>query len=192
MPELLVLDQKIFLWFNSLTGQSVWLDWVFKIVSVGFVYVWPVTLIILWFHGSREKLIAIRIVTFGLIGWLGINSLIGLVWFRDRPFARLIGTEEIIFHQPDKSFPSDHATLGFSLAFGLWLAGYKKLGWFLLVWTVVFSLARVIVGVHFPLDIVAGLIVGGLMALAGDWLKKPFDRYVGRLIIRLAQLIKLS
>lgn len=192
MSELLALDQKISLWLNSLTGQTVWLDWVFKIVSIGFVYFLPLVLIIFWFYGPKEKLTAIRVVSFGLIGWLGINNLIGTIWFRNRPFIRMIGTQEIIFHQPDKSFPSDHATLGFTLAVGLLLTGYNKLGWFLFVWTVVFSLSRVIVGVHFPLDIVAGLIVGGLMALAGDWLKKPFDRYVGRPIIRLAQLIKLS
>lgn len=192
MSELLVLDQKVFWWFNGLTGQTVWLDWALKIVSVGFVYVVPLILIVFWFYGSREKLIAIRVVTFALTGWLGVNSLIGLIWFRNRPFIRLIGTQEIVFHQPDKSFPSDHATLGFSLAIGLLLAGYQKLGWFLLVWTAVFSLARVIVGVHFPLDIVAGLIVGTGFGLIGHWWRKPFDRSVGSTLIRLAKILRLA
>lgn len=193
MDTILALDQKISLWFNSFTGQAAWIDTILKFIALWFVYIIPLTLIGFWFlYGQKEKLIALRVTLFGLVGWLVVNNLIGLVWFRKRPFIKLTDTQELIFHQPDKSFPSDHATLGFALAIGFTLAGYKKLGYFFLIWTVIFSIARVIVGVHFPLDAIAGFIVGGAIALGGHWLQKPFDRYVGKPLVEVAKAFHLA
>lgn len=193
MSWILRLDQQVFALLNSITNKIDWLDSVFKFTAVWFVYAVPFFLFGFWFlYGQKEKLIALRVTFFGLAGWLVINNLIGLVWFRKRPFIKLIDAKELIFHQPDKSFPSDHATLGFALAIGFMLAGYKKLGYFFLIWTLVFSTARVVVGVHFPLDVVAGFVVGGAMALGGHWLQKSFDRYVGAPLVKVVRIVKLA
>lgn len=193
MAWILRLDQQVFARLNSITNKIDWLDGVLRFISVWFVYAVPFFLLGFWFwYGQKEKLIALRVTLFGLFGWLVINNLIGLGWFRKRPFVKLTDTQELIFHQPDKSFPSDHATLGFALAIGFILAGYKKLGYFFLIWTVIFSIARVIVGVHFPLDAIAGFIVGGALALGGHWLHKPFDRYVGAPLVKVAKMVKLA
>lgn len=189
---ILALDQALALRLNNLAGHISWLDWLFRVIAIGFVYLIPVVLILLWYYGPKEKVVVLRVAVFGLIGWLGVNNLIGGLWFRSRPFTWLTGTQELIFHQPDKSFPSDHATLGFALAIGLILAGYRRLGMFLFFLTLVVSVARVIVGLHFPLDMVAGLVVGVMMAAAGHWLRKPFDRYVGQPIVRLAKIVRLT
>jgi undecaprenyl-diphosphatase len=193
MSWILKLDQQVFNYFNQFTNHQPWLDEIFKFLAVWLVYGIPLILIGIWFlSGLKEKLVALRVTLFGLVGWLVINNIIGIFWFRNRPFIKLVDTQELIFHQPDKSFPSDHATLGLAIAIGFLFAGYKKLGWFLIIWTIIFSMARVIVAVHFPFDIIAGYVVGALVAWVGYLLQKPFDRYIGQPIVRLATVLRLA
>lgn len=61
------------------------------------------------------------------------------------------------------SFPSAHAANHFCLAafllsiFGYFLGRWKYMWW---LWAILISLAQVYVGVHYPLDILGGAILG--------------------------------
>jgi undecaprenyl-diphosphatase len=58
------------------------------------------------------------------------------------------------------SFPSDHATLFFGLAVGLYTAS-KQLGFLALLYTFMFiALPRIYHGLHYPTDILAGAFIG--------------------------------
>lgn len=74
------------------------------------------------------------------------------------------------------SFPSDHAAFYFALALGIFLAsraaGVFALGWAL----VVICGSRMITGTHSPLDIVAGIGIGGAVLLASHYLASRFAR----------------
>lgn len=73
------------------------------------------------------------------------------------------------------SFPSSHATNHFALATFIGLALYKDNPWFLrigLVWAGIISIAQVYVGVHFPVDIFVGMLLG---LTIGVFLKKILD-----------------
>lgn len=74
------------------------------------------------------------------------------------------------------SFPSGHAAAVFALA-GIWVMGMRertalKLGLLLLASLV--SLSRVMVGVHWPLDLLAGMLGGWLAAWSGLGLSSRF------------------
>jgi undecaprenyl-diphosphatase len=69
------------------------------------------------------------------------------------------------------SFPSNHATNHFALAMVLsltWLRD-QAAGWRIgiFVWAALISVAQVYVGKHYPGDIVAGALLGGLIAWGG-------------------------
>jgi len=69
------------------------------------------------------------------------------------------------------SFPSNHATNHFALAtvLGLtWLQG-KAAGWRigLFLWAAAISVAQVYVGKHYPGDVLAGALLGSLIAWSG-------------------------
>ncbi len=64
------------------------------------------------------------------------------------------------------SFPSSHAANHFAIAIFLSLTLGKMFRWIrlpLLLWALSISLAQVYVGVHFPLDITAGALLGSLI-----------------------------
>jgi len=62
------------------------------------------------------------------------------------------------------SFPSDHAVLFFCLSIGLFFVS-RKVGVIAIVYTTILvGLPRVYLGLHYPIDIVAGAIIGGTVA----------------------------
>jgi undecaprenyl-diphosphatase len=72
------------------------------------------------------------------------------------------------------SFPSDHAAFYFALALGIFLAT-RAAGGFALGWAVIVICgSRMITGTHSPLDIFAGIGIGGLLLLGGQWAARRF------------------
>jgi undecaprenyl-diphosphatase len=92
-----------------------------------------------------------------------ILLLIDAFYFRPRPYVlypQVLAQVDRLFYQPTvSSFPSYPAALTFAFAFGIWLAN-RKVGTILLVLAALMSLARIYVGVHYPLDILAGILIG--------------------------------
>lgn len=81
------------------------------------------------------------------------------------------------------TFPSDHAAFFVALSLGIWLA-CRAAGWIALGWTLFVTLAtRVAAGLHWPLDIAAGALVGaavlGLLQLASARWPRPLAPAVG-------------
>lgn len=71
------------------------------------------------------------------------------------------------------SFPSGHAARAFLIAVIASALGPTWLAIFLWIWAPLVSLARVAMGVHYISDVIAGAIVGILVALLGSQLSAP-------------------
>ncbi len=70
------------------------------------------------------------------------------------------------------SFPSSHATNHFALGMLLFLTWGRKWGrwrWLLLLWAATIAYAQVYVGVHFPVDVLAGSLLGSLIGGLLAW-----------------------
>lgn len=61
------------------------------------------------------------------------------------------------------SFPSGHTLHAVAFCI-VATAQYPILGWLLIPFTVLIALSRVILGLHYPTDVVVGAIIGGLVA----------------------------
>jgi undecaprenyl-diphosphatase len=75
-----------------------------------------------------------------------------------RPF-QTHHVHQLIAHENGTSLPSDHATAAFTLALAIGFFLHRAWGGVLLVAAVAIGLARIWVGVHYPGDIVAGLVI---------------------------------
>lgn len=97
-------------------------------------------------------------------------KLIHLAVSTPRPFVSL-DIVPLVDHQADESFPSRHAAMAavLSLPYLYFKSKWSTLFLTLMLWV---GIARVYVGVHYPLDIIGGFAVGIISLLAALQIKK--------------------
>ncbi|BDD04195.1 phosphatase PAP2 family protein [Aureibacter tunicatorum] len=68
-------------------------------------------------------------------------------------------------------FASSHAANTFGLATFLYVRTHKQLKWmgWLFLWAAIVSYSRIYVGVHYPLDIIVGGLIGVISGLIGSY-----------------------
>jgi undecaprenyl-diphosphatase len=85
---------------------------------------------------------------------------------RDRPCDRLVGVAGRVTPGDRFSFPSGHTAAAFLMATLLGNA-YPVLFPIAGAWALAVGVARIYLGVHYPTDVVAGMLLGALSALVG-------------------------
>lgn len=145
-----------------------------KIFAEYLVYALPVILIVTWFM-LKDKKPAIKAFFSVIVAWPILAAIIGKFVNRPRPFE-VTGVHELVFHRPTYAFPSDHAAALFAVAMSFYLSGCKKLSAWMFGFAIVISFFRVATGIHWPTDILGGLIVGILAAYIIQILDKPLDK----------------
>lgn len=163
-------DEKIFLWINSLAGTLPLLDEIVQWMVSDYLVPMSlaITLLGLWFVGNdrmtRQKH---QIGVFVALGSMGLSSLtvyiLNLIYFRPRPFVDHDVT--LLFYQPtDSSFPSNPVAATFSIAIAVWVVN-RQVGTVLIFGSALYGLSRVLAGVHYPLDVVAGALIGVVITI---------------------------
>ena len=93
------------------------------------------------------------------------NQVIAHAWDRARPYTTHPASDHLLSaRSSDPSFPSDHATAAFAIAFAV-LAFSRRGGVAFLAAATLIGLSRVALGMHYPSDVLAGAIVGWLAAM---------------------------
>lgn len=166
-------DVVVFQWINNITiyWPIVGAFAVFgAVILVWCLVVWYVSVLIKN-HDRRGLIFFIG----GGVGLKLISILLGQIWLRPRPFAAM--PVNLLIHKNlfSKSFPSDHAALAFFVAF--LLAPYYKRIWWIYVLAAVIALSRVMVGVHYPIDIMVGAILGLGMGYTVTRLAERQDKF---------------
>jgi undecaprenyl-diphosphatase len=112
-----------------------------------------------------------------------INQLIGKIWHRQRPFASHPSAHVWGSRSHDPSFPSDHASAAFAIAFAVVLFD-RLAGGIFLVAAFIIGAGRVFVGAHYPADVLAGCFVGLGSALLVTRVGRPIIAWLVRLAER--------
>lgn len=135
------------------------------------------------YGSTRWKLACVSaLVSAGLA--LGVNQVISHLWERARPFTEHPALTHVLSARTaDPSFPSDHASAAFAIAFAVLAFSRRGGGLFLLAATVV-GLSRIALGVHYPSDVLAGAFVGYLAATLVTTLGRP---WVMRIVVVLSR-----
>jgi len=118
---------------------------------------------------------------------LAINRVIAALWFRERPFlAHRIAHPWVNSH--DASFPSDHASASFAIAFAILFVDPLAGALFLAI-ALVIAVGRLLIGAHYPGDVGAGLLVGAFSAAVVMRLARRVVRYAVGLVERVTDPI---
>ena len=175
---MLNLDNFIILFFNGFARSSAHFDFTLKFISENNVIKGGLLMLVywwLWFRKSeqQEKHRQVILVAYGacFLAIVIARALVVVLPFRLRPmhaetldFVRPVGME-LYDMSRWSSFPSDHAVLFFTLAIGLFYIS-RRIGWLAFFYVSFFvAFPRVYLGLHYPTDIVAGLILAVIIIL---------------------------
>lgn len=152
------LNTQWFLWFNATTPPGPLQLWWTTLVAEWLIYGLPLLLALLWLAGKRPAREAAVTATLSVLLALACGQLIGLLWPHPRPFMIGLG-QTLLAHQPESSFPSDHATVFFTLGISLLWSGWRKLASLVLLLGGLVAWSRLYLGVHFPLDMLGALLL---------------------------------
>ncbi|WP_297322248.1 undecaprenyl-diphosphatase [uncultured Bartonella sp.] len=146
----------------------------FGIICAKFlIYFIPLHLVILWLLGGRgERQTALAIVIAVAIG-LFFSHLIGTFYYRPRPFVAGIA-EALIKHKENASFPSNHALIFTIYCLLLYCYRYRQIARLALVLVLLTCWGRVFTAVHYPSDILGGILLGCVASLFVFYVVMPF------------------
>ena len=109
-----------------------------------------------------------------MIGALITNVTLKNLVARTRPYEVVEGLVLLIEKQRDYSFPSGHTCASFAAAGVYWRMLPKKFGIPLVILAAMIAFSRLYVGVHYPTDVLAGLLIG----LFAAWAARHMQKYV--------------
>jgi len=157
------MDYALYKAINGLSGGS-FADGLFKFLANDLpailIALVALTFLIPWTRHLWERRTGAVLATASAPLALLINQPIAHLVDRMRPYlAHPAHSHLLISRSHDPSFPSDHATGAFALAFAIWLYD-RTIGAILLVLAALLAFSRVYVGTHYPGDVVAGALIG--------------------------------
>ena len=183
LEKILQWDRDTFVYLNSLgiekydTFWSTITDittWIPLYIFFGFLFFYKSS-----FREGLLKLVSLVALVFFIIF---ITDLTKNYVARLRPNNDLeINTLIRILKSPtDYSFFSGHAASSFAITFFVFLTLRRKYWWviFFFVWPLLFATSRIFVGVHFPVDIIVGVLVGLLSGSLFYWLYKVLEKRI--------------
>lgn len=171
------VEANLLLWVQ----ENMRTDWlnpiIIAITSLGNAGVFWILLTLVLLVSKKTRRVGI-LCMMALLGSLIINNLIlKNVIARVRPYEVIEGLKIIVKAPMDTSFPSGHSAASFAAGVVLLRNLPKKAGipLFVLAWLI--ALSRLYVGVHYPTDVVAGILSGTLIAIFVQWL---YEKWEGR------------
>lgn len=186
------MDWRIYHAINVFVSHHDWLGSFFKFVETYGTYVIGIAAVCLWLlarpGGDRKWKIAAGSALCAAALGLIVNKIISSSWHRDRAFqthhvAHIWGARKT-----DASFPSDHASASFAIAVAIMLIDPIAGALFLLL-ALLITVGRVVVGEHYPGDVVAGALIGTVSAVIVVRLARPVISFLVRLVERVTDPI---
>ena len=183
IEDFLKLDQQLFHAIN--TGLSnAFFDWLMPILRNKYTWI-PLYIFIVAFAVKTYKLkglyFALFLAATAGIADFGSSSILKPTFNRVRPCNDIEIQKTVITRVPcglGKSFPSTHASDHFAIAIFLIMIFYKK--WkpiisIAIIWAFMICFAQVYVGVHYPFDVIVGMMFGSLI---GFCMAKLFNKNI--------------
>lgn len=157
-------DAAIMTWVQTHLHNPV-TDTIFPVITylgeAGAVWI-ALSLVLLFFKRTRRTGVLVLLAM--LLGFLTGELLIKNLVCRPRPCAAFPDFPMLIAPPDSYSFPSGHSASSFAAAWVLFLR-HRKWGALALVGAALIAFSRVFLFVHYPTDVLAGILLGTAFAL---------------------------
>ena len=180
MDFIIQFDQQLFNLLNN-EWTHPFLDYIMPFWRSKYLwlplYIFIISFVVMNFRSNRQYFFFMLIMTIAISDTLS-SKIIKPTVERSRPCREEQLSEQIqlrVHCGGGYSFPSSHATNHFALAFFLIIAGAKLIQKFrllLLIWAGSIAYGQVYVGVHYPIDVLTGSVLGSLVGLIIGYLYK--------------------
>ncbi|OON40901.1 undecaprenyl-diphosphate phosphatase [Izhakiella australiensis] len=185
------LNSALFLWINATPHSPHWLVALAIFFARDLIAIVPGLIIALWLWGPRDELGVQRVLVLktgiALIYAMAIAWCLGLLFPHPRPFAIGLGYQ-LLPHIANGSYPSDHGTAIFTCALAFFCWHRRWSGTLLLAIGVAIAWSRIYLGIHWPLDMLGGFLVGCLGCLFSQM---AWKLYGDPLLLHCASLYRL-
>ena len=143
----------------------------FIATTLGFLGRGPIyiVILILAFIFRRSRPFARSLSASFILSLTCCNLIIKNIVGRIRPYDLNTTISLIVKAEHDYSFPSAHTVLAFVMATTVFIYN-KPLGAVAYIFAVVMGLSRLYLYVHFPTDVICGMVFGILLAIAGHYI----------------------
>jgi undecaprenyl-diphosphatase len=169
------VDRSLYERINDFADHTAWAHGFAKAFAKYGIVVFGILLLAAWWQArcSTDAPAAVAMVVWAgaaPLAALAVAQVINGVVDRSRPYVSIPSAHVLISRSADASFPSDHSTAAGAVAIGLLIAGAalarRRLGIIATGVALLLAFTRVYVGIHYPSDVVAGLALGGIVAVA--------------------------
>ena len=160
MSAILNIDSQIFLFVNKHLHNALFdkmMPYITEMGNGGFVVI--IGILLCFFKDKKIKLTGILMIAGATICFY-LSSILKDIFARPRPFISLQGIIPLV-KEKSHSFPSAHSMIAFMSAY-LLSHRFKKYALFYLLALLV-AFTRVYIGVHYPMDVAAGALLGVLL-----------------------------
>ncbi len=189
------------MYLNGLAAGAPWLGRLAVLLATYAIVLYALLWAWVWARRPRDPLVnlmnrqrgrAMLLLAAGAAGLsLGVNTFLNVAFPRPRPF--LVLPAHVLVPSPprDASFPSDHAAVTTAFAVTLLLGGEARWGLAALAGAALIGAARIAVGVHYPSDILGGMVVGALCAAGAVQARGPLQPVLDR-VLAIARRCRLA
>lgn len=154
-------DTAVLSFLNGITGRFLLVDWAFIFFSELFIYI-LVGASLLFLFRIKDWRYRANILSLGILSVILsrgiITPIIRFLFESPRPFVAL-GIESLVSHAPTSSFPSGHMAFIIPIVLTLWYINRRAGAWSF-VGAFLIGVGRVGAGIHWPTDILGGILVG--------------------------------
>lgn len=174
------IELKILDWFQTLHTPVLdkFMTSVTKLGNAGILWI---ILTVLFLLIPKMRKTGVVMAAALIIDLLLCNVLLKNLVARTRPYDVNTGIQLLVAKLRDYSFPSGHTAASFASAAALYFAGEKKLWKPALVLACLIAVSRLYLYVHYPTDVLGGVVIGIIAGYLGYRLVKVLEDKFSRM-----------